>query len=85
MPVHIVNTHQAKSQLSELIRKAEKGHEVIVARNGKPAARIVAWEDTHPTRTPGEWAGKVQYSSDVVTSDPDVVDAFRTSADSDLL
>lgn len=81
----MVNTHQAKSQLSELIRKAEQGNEVIVARNGKPAARIVAWEDTRPTRTPGEWAGKVQYLSDVIASDPDVVEAFDASASSEVL
>ena len=35
----VVNTHQAKSRLSELIREAEGGAEVIVARGGRPGGR----------------------------------------------
>ncbi|MFV0257399.1 MAG: type II toxin-antitoxin system Phd/YefM family antitoxin [Acidimicrobiales bacterium] len=40
----MVNTHDAKSRLSELIREAEEGIEVIVARNGRPVAKIVPWK-----------------------------------------
>ena len=36
-----VNVHQAKTQLSKLISAAESGEEVIIARNGKPAVRMV--------------------------------------------
>jgi prevent-host-death family protein len=36
-----VNVHQAKTQLSKLIAAAESGEEVVIARNGKPAVRIV--------------------------------------------
>ena len=39
MAPHVVNTHEAKSRLSELIREAEAGREVIVARNGQPVER----------------------------------------------
>jgi prevent-host-death family protein len=42
----IVNMHQAKSQLSKLVDKACAGEEVVIARNGKPAARLVAVEET---------------------------------------
>lgn len=38
MTTHVVNTHEAESRLSELIREAEEGAEVIVARNGRPVA-----------------------------------------------
>lgn len=40
----IVNMHQAKSQLSKLVEQIEGGseQEIIIARNGKPAARLVA-------------------------------------------
>jgi prevent-host-death family protein len=37
-----VNMHHAKSTLSELVRAAEAGEEVILARDGEPVARIVA-------------------------------------------
>ena len=37
----LVNVHSAKSQLSKLIAAAEAGEEVVIARNGKPAVRLV--------------------------------------------
>ena len=40
MPV--VNVHQAKTQLSNLLAQAEAGEEIVIARNGKPVARLVA-------------------------------------------
>jgi prevent-host-death family protein len=36
----IVNVHAAKTTLSKLIERAEKGEEVIIARAGKPAVRL---------------------------------------------
>lgn len=39
-----VNMHEAKSQLSKLVDRACRGEEVIIARNGKPAARLVPIE-----------------------------------------
>lgn len=40
----IVNMHQAKSQLSKLVERALAGEEVIVARAGKPAVKLVPCE-----------------------------------------
>lgn len=37
----LVNMHNAKSQLSKLIAAAEAGEDVVIARNGKPAVRLV--------------------------------------------
>jgi prevent-host-death family protein len=36
-----VNMHQAKSQLSQLVEAVEAGEEVIIARAGRPVARLV--------------------------------------------
>ena len=36
-----VNVHEAKSQLSKLIEAAQRGEDVIIARNGKPVVRMV--------------------------------------------
>ncbi|MGI8410705.1 MAG: type II toxin-antitoxin system Phd/YefM family antitoxin [Pyrinomonadaceae bacterium] len=36
-----VNVHEAKTNLSKLIDKAEKGEEVIIAKNGIPKVRLV--------------------------------------------
>jgi len=37
----IINIGEAKAQLSHLIACAEAGEDVIIARNGEPAARLV--------------------------------------------
>ena len=37
----LVNVHHAKSQLSKLIAAAEEGEEVVIARRGVPAVRLV--------------------------------------------
>ena len=85
MPTRVVNTHEAKSRLSELIREAEEGTEVIVARNGLPVARIVAWKAASSERVPGSWSGRVMYGEDIVGSDADIVAVFDESSDSDEL
>jgi prevent-host-death family protein len=79
MTTHVVNTHEAKSRLSELIREAERGVDVIVARNGDPVARIVPIASAAPMRRPGAWAGRVTYSGDLVAPDPDVAPMFDAS------
>lgn len=83
MPTHVVNTHEAKSRLSELIREAEQGTEVIVARNGQPVARIVAWQAAHPVRVPGSWSGRLGYGEDLVGSDDEIVAMFDESGETD--
>ena len=71
--------------MSELIREAEQGTEVIVARNGRPVAKIVAWTPSKSKRSPGAWAGSVSYQGDIVQSDADVVEVFSDSVDAELL
>lgn len=76
----VVNTHEAKSRLSELIREVEAGREVIVARNGQPVAKLVPWAPARPDRPRGLWAGQVEIIGDVVGSDDDVLSSFDESA-----
>ena len=54
------NVHQAKTQLSKLIDAALKGEEVIIARDGVPAVRLVP-VTAAPVRRAGRWAGKVRF------------------------
>ena len=41
-----MNVHAAKSQLSKLIAAAEAGEDVIIARKGRPAVRLVPIKNT---------------------------------------
>jgi prevent-host-death family protein len=51
-----MNIAEAKSKLSELVARAEAGEEVVIARHGKPAVRLVVAEPA-PRRRPriGAW------------------------------
>jgi prevent-host-death family protein len=79
MSTRIVNTHEAKSRLSQLIREAEQGGEVILARNGHPVAKIIPWPPARPPRVPGRWGGQVDVGDDLISSDADVVALFDAS------
>lgn len=83
MTTHVVNTHEAKTRLSELIREVEEGRDVIVARNGHPVAKIILWPPARPQRVPGAWADRVQYFSDDVGPDDDVASLFEESSRAD--
>lgn len=45
-----VNIYEAKTHFSKPVEKAERGEEVIVARAGKPAVRIVAYRAPKPRK-----------------------------------
>jgi prevent-host-death family protein len=83
MTTHIVNTHEAKSRLSDLIRKAEAGDDVVLARNGRPVAKIIPWPPARAARHPGAWAGRVEYRDEAVGPDHDVTALFDESARSE--
>ena len=53
-----MNIYDAETHLSELVQRAAAGEEIVIARNGKPAARLVALAAPTP-RQPGGWVGRV--------------------------
>ena len=36
----MINIHAAKTRLSQLVARVEKGERIVIARNGKPVARL---------------------------------------------
>ena len=55
----IVNVHEAKTQLSRLIDAAHAGETILVAKGGKPWARLVPLEQPRPHRQAGVLAGSI--------------------------
>lgn len=53
-----VNVHEAKTQLSRLLEEARAGKEVVIAKAGRPIARLVPIADFLP-RQPGIAKGRV--------------------------
>lgn len=54
----VFTIHEAKTNLSRLLKKASNGEEVIIARGVKPIARLVPLGESKGHRTPGSWKGK---------------------------
>jgi prevent-host-death family protein len=76
--MHVANIHEAKTNLSRLIDRAEAGEEVIIARAGKPVVRLIAYkQNSPPKRVPGIWKGKVQLSPDFEELPESIASAFR--------
>jgi prevent-host-death family protein len=76
MPSTIYNLYQAKTALSELVDRAAHGEAIVIAKNGKPMARLIAAE--RPVREPGAWKGKVRIARDFDDPLPaDVLAAFE--------
>ncbi len=42
--MRVVNMHEAKSNLSKLVEEALEGEEVIIAKAGKPVAKLIPYE-----------------------------------------
>jgi prevent-host-death family protein len=59
----VVNMHEAKTRLSELVRLVEAGEKVVLARNGTPVAELVPPEPPKK-RESGFWKGQVWISPD---------------------
>ncbi len=51
-----VNVYDAKTHLSRLLERVEAGEEIVIARAGKPVARLVP--AARPQRVPGMWEGR---------------------------
>jgi prevent-host-death family protein len=45
-----VNVQEAKTQLSDLLQRSERGEEIIIARAGRPIARLVPLQQAPPRR-----------------------------------
>jgi prevent-host-death family protein len=58
-----VNVAEAKARLSELVQRAARGEEIIIARNGEPQARLVALAQRE-VRVPGKGTGKWKVGED---------------------
>ena len=59
-----VNVHDAKTHLSRLLERVESGEEIVIAKNGRPLARLGPVPMERPNRSPGGWEGMVWIADD---------------------
>ena len=67
---------EAQSQLARLIDLAENGEEIVIARAGKPVARLVSYHQANSPREGGQWRGQVRISADFDDLPPNLREAF---------
>lgn len=66
-----INIYEAKTQLSKLVDQAAAGKDVIIARGGKPVARLTSLHDTPRKIRFGLLKGKVKVAADFDSPLPD--------------
>ncbi len=73
--------HEAKTHLSRLLARVEAGEEIVLARAGRPVAKLVpvAAEAVQP-RVPGGWEGQVWIAPDFDELPPGLAAAFGLPA-----
>jgi prevent-host-death family protein len=72
-----VNVHEAKTHLSRLLLRVESGEEIVIARGGRPIARLVPIRRAPRPRRPGRFVGRGHIADDFnAPLPPDVLAGF---------
>ena len=74
--MQLVNVHQAKTQLSKLLDQVIAGEEVVIARHGKPVAKLSPMSADLPARQPGALKGKIWIADHFDDFDEELQDQF---------
>lgn len=75
----VTNIYQAKTQFSKLIDQVIAGEEVVIARAGKPVAKLVAYSHRPKRRVPGRLKGEIFISDDFTEESAEINKLFYGS------
>jgi prevent-host-death family protein len=67
----IYNLYEAKSALSRLVDRAAAGEEIIIAKAGKPKAKLTPLSQPSRRRKPGGWKGRMSIARNFDAPLPD--------------
>ena len=70
------NIQEAKTHLSRLVEQVAAGEEIIIAKAGKPMARLVPYVPPQPPRAAGFLKGQIQESADCWDTDEELIEAM---------
>jgi prevent-host-death family protein len=59
-----INVHEAKTRLSKLLKRVQLGEEIVIAKAGKPVARLVPFAQPPSARKPGTAKALVTIGAD---------------------
>lgn len=72
----LINVHEAKTHLSRLLERVARGEEIVIAKAGKPVAKLVPYQQDQGPRSPGGWEGRVHIAADFDELPPEIAAAF---------
>jgi prevent-host-death family protein len=76
--MRMVNIHSAKTHLSRLVAEVAAGEDIVIAKAGKPVARLVPFEPRREPRQPDLLKGKIWIADDFDDPLPEeIMAAFR--------
>lgn len=73
----MVNMHEAKTHLSRLMDRVVQGEDVVIAKAGRPVARLVAYDEADEPRRPGALKGQIWIADDFDELPPEILAAFE--------
>jgi prevent-host-death family protein len=68
--------HEAKTKLSQLVQRVEAGEDVVIARNGKPVAKLVPVPKNRMASVRGALRGQIHIHDDFDELPEDMARAF---------
>lgn len=71
-----VNIREAKAHFSKLLERAAAGEEIVIARAGRPVARLIPYVEAERPRRPGLWRGEVWMAKDFDATPPELIEGF---------
>jgi len=78
--MRVINVYEAKTHLSQLLAAVATGEEIVIARAGKPLAKLVPYQEVVEPRTSGYWRGRVRIAPDFDDLPEALATAFRGEA-----
>lgn len=75
------NMHEAKTHLSRLAERAANGEEIVIARNGRPLAKLVPIAEKREPRKLGLAKGKIWVADDFDEEDEEIIRLFEGGDD----
>ena len=78
----VINLYEAKTNLSQLVERAARGEEIVIAKAGKPRAKLVPYRETKQPRQPANALG-LTYIADNFDEPLSEIEALFEDADKD--
>lgn len=73
----VINVYEAKTNLSRLLDRVERGEEIVLGRSGRPVARLTAYRPRRTPRVPGRLEGRIEMAPDFADTPEWLIEAFE--------